>query len=301
MASTVEPNWMKSRLLVFVLVLIAVICGTFFWWKISLSPVSSDQNLKTFVVEKGDGIKEVSVRLREENLIRNKIAFFILERFFAKKSLQAGSFKLSPSMSAEEIANKLTLGTEDMWVTIPEGWRSEQILQLSGKTGDWKKDEGKYFPETYLIPKDIALEDFRQLMLKTFSEKVPKITQEQLIVASMVEREAKKDVDRPLVASVIYNRLEAGMALDIDATIQYALGFWKKDLTPEDLKIKSPYNTYLNPGLPPGPICNPGLASIQAAISPAKTDYLFYLSDKNGVNHYAKTLREHNENVAKYL
>ena len=91
------------------------------------------------------------------------------------------------------------------------------------------------------------------------------------------------------------------MALDIDATIQYALGFWKQDLTLEDLKIRSPYNTYLNPGLPPGPICNPGLASIQAAINPAKTDYLFYLADKNGVTYYAKTLDEHNANVAKYL
>lgn len=293
---------MKSRLLIFFVVLIAGLISLSIWWKVSLSPVSSDKNTKTFVVEKGDGIKEVSVRLKDANLIRSRIAFFIWERFFTKNSLQAGSFKLSGAMTAEEIANKLTLGTEDVWVTIPEGWRSEQILQLLGKQGDWTKDEGKYFPETYLVPKQMALEDFRQLMLKTFNQKTPaNLTKNQLIVASMVEREAKDQEDRPLVASVIYNRLEAGMALDIDATIQYALGYWKKDLTTDDLAIKSPYNTYLNPGLPPGPICNPGLASIQAAMSPAKTDYLFYLTDKNGVNHYAKTLDQHNANVAKFL
>lgn len=284
--------------LLFVLIVAAVV-----WWKISLLPVKSGVTTnQTFVVEKGDGVKEVSVRLKDANLIRSKIAFFLLERFFVKDALQAGSFKLSPSMSAQEIANKLTLGTEDMWVTIPEGWRSEQILQLLGKQGDWKSDEGKYFPETYLVPKTIDLEAFRQLLLKTFKEKTPaNLTRNQLIVASMVEREAKAPEDRPLVASVIYNRLDAGMALDIDATIQYALGSWKKDLTTDDLAIKSPYNTYTNPGLPPGPICNPGLASIQAAMNPAKTDYLFYLTDKTGVNHYAKTLSEHNANVAKYL
>jgi UPF0755 protein len=278
-----------------------LIFGFVVWWKISLSPFSADKKTKTFIVEKGDGIKEVSVRLREANLVRSKIAFFLWERFFVKKTLQAGTFELSPSMDAPEIANRLTLGQEDVWITIPEGWRSEQILTLLNKTGDWKADEGKYFPETYRVPKDIDLEALRQLMLKTFSQKAPNITKDQLIVASLIEREAKNSTDRPLIASVVYNRLGAGMSLDIDATIQYALGVWKKDLTLEDLKIKSPYNTYINVGLPPSPICNPGLASIQAAISPAKSDYLFYIHDSSGTAHFAKTLDQHNANVAKYL
>ena len=285
-----------------VLMVLALLAGGFFlWWKISLLPVSADKTSRQFVVAKGDGIREVSRKLKDTGLIRDQIAFFLLERFFIKDSLQAGSFKLSPALSANEIAKKLTLGTEDVWITIPEGWRSEQILAYLGKQGDWKKDEGKYFPETYLIPKQMELEDIRQLMLKTFNQKVPRITKEQLIIASMIEREAKTETDRPVVASVIYNRLQAGMALDIDATIQYALGVWKKDLTLEDLKIKSPYNTYLNVGLPPAPISNPGLASIQAAINPAKTNYLFYLADKTGLTHFAKTLEEHNQNVSKYL
>lgn len=273
------------------------------WWNFSLSPLNSvDKNVKVFVVGKGDGIKEIAKKLHEQKIIRDQVAFFLMVRKEGlEKKIQAGSFKLSPAMTAFEIANKLTVGTEDMWVTIPEGWRSEQILQLLGQTGDWTADEGKYFPETYLVPKEISTEDFRQLLLKTFKEKVPSISKEQLIVASLIEREGKNSTDRPLISSVIYNRLKIGMSLDIDATVQYALGYWKKDLTMDDLKIKSPYNTYQNPGLPPAPICNPGLPAIEAAMNPARSDYLFYIHDKNGVAHFAKTLSEHNANVAKYL
>ena len=292
-----------KRLIVALGVCAILIAGVAIWWKTSLLPVNaSNKQTQTFVVNSGDSVKEVAKNLKDKGLIKDQIAYFLLIRLGFEKNPQAGTFNLAPSMSAKEIAAALTHGTEDVKITIPEGWRSEQILQLIGKQGDWKADEGKYFPETYFVPKQFNLEDFRQLMLKTFAQKTPaNLTREQLIVASMVEREAKEPQDRPLIASVIYNRLEAGMALDIDATIQYALGFWKKDLTLEDLKIKSPYNTYVNSGLPPGPICNPGLSAIQAAVNPAKTDYLFYIHDESGTAHFAKTLEEHNANVAKYL
>lgn len=297
---------MKKALFVFLLSAVLGI-GTVVWWKVSLLPVNpNDKTSRSFVVAKGDGIKEVSIRLREAGLIRNKVAFFVLERFFIKDILQAGSFKLSGAMTSQEIANKLTLGTEDVWITVPEGWRKEQIIEylqsqnISSPGGVWE-EEGKYFPETYLVPKQISVDGVRQLMRKTFDQKVLNITNEQLIIASMVEREAQKEEDRPLVASVIWNRYKIGMKLDIDATIQYALGFWKKELTIQDLAIRSPYNTYTNAGLPPGPICNPGLSVINAALNPAKTDYLYYLTDKDGNMHYAKTLEEHNANVGKYL
>lgn len=284
-------------------ILIGLGVFVFGWWNFSLSPLNSaDKNVKVFIVGKGDGIKEIAKKLHEQKIIRDQVAFFLMVRKEGlEKKIQAGSFKLSSAMTAFEIANKLTVGTEDMWVTIPEGWRSEQILELLGQTGDWTADEGKYFPETYLVPKEISTEDFRQLLLRTFKEKVPSISKEQLIVASLIEREGKNSTDRPLISSVIYNRLKIGMSLDIDATVQYALGYWKKDLTMDDLKVKSPYNTYQNPGLPPMPICNPGLPAIEAAMNPAKSDYLFYIHDKNGVAHFAKTLSEHNANVAKYL
>lgn len=286
------------------------------WWKIFLSPVNpDDQKPQTFVIAKGDGVREIAKKLRDENLIRDQVAFFLLIKYKLgiEKNIQAGSFQLSPAMSAQELAQRLTVGTEDLWITIPEGWRSEEILDYLQKQGletsgqKWQADEGKLFPDTYRIPKQMNIDAVHQLFKNTFVQKVGTISAQNIILASLIEREAKKEVDRPLIASVIKNRLEAGMALDIDATIQYAVGrvpgdgWWKKELTVDDLKIKSPYNTYLNPGLPPGPICNPGLSSIQAAIYSAKTDYLFYLSDKQETIHYARTLSEHNVNVAKYL
>lgn len=297
---------MKKAIIAFILVLALVAAGAV-WWMISLSPLSTDATQKQFVISKGDGIREISKKLKDEGLIRDQIAFFILiKKLNLETKIQAGSYKLFPALSSEEIANKLTIGTEDLWVTIPEGWRREEIVaylrtkNINDETA--ATGEGKFFPDTYLVPKEITADGFLELMLQNYAKKVTfPVTPDQLIVASLIEREARTEADRPLVASVIYNRLKNDMALDIDATIQYALGFWKKDLTIDDLKIKSPYNTYLNPGLPPGPICNPGLSSINAAVNPAKTDYYFYISDLSGKMYFAKTLSEHNQNIAKYL
>jgi UPF0755 protein len=269
-------------------------------------------------VAKGDGVREIAKNLKDAGLVRNQVAFFLLERFFVKEKPQAGSFKLSPALSANEIAQKLTVGTEDTWVTIPEGWRSEEILEYLAKVlpgfsqnvsvTDWRGSEGKLFPETYLVPKMVMPGAMKQIFLETFDRKIDfPVSKEQLILASIVEREARTETDRPKVASVLLNRLQIGMKLDVDATVQYAIGYtakdgwWRKELTIDDLKFQSPYNTYENAGLPPGPICNPGLSSIRAAISPAATKYLYYLTDKNGVTHFATTLEEHNANVAKYL
>ncbi len=146
---------------------------------------------------------------------------------------------------------------------------------------------------------------------------------EIVILASIVEREAQNDNDRPIVAGILLKRLEIGMALQTDATIQYALAttnclsrealakwdkpssincdWWPKNITNQDLKIASPFNTYLNPGLPPAPISNPGLAAIKAVVYPQKTNFLYYLSDKNGQMHYAQTIDEHNQNIQKFL
>ncbi len=298
--------------------LFLLLAGIFFsWWKISVSPVNpKDTNPNSFVVARGDGVREISRKLKEANLIRDQIAFFLLiKKLNIEKNIQAGSFKLSPSMSANDIATKLTRGTEDVWITIPEGWRNEEILEYLATQGfstvgeNWKSDEGKLFPDTYLIPKQASISAIHTILRQTFDRKSTglAVTPQTLILASLVEREAKLTADRPIIASVLLNRLSIGMKLDVDATVQYALGksggdgWWPKDLTLEDIKIKSPYNTYINSTLPPAPICNPGLSAIQAVLNPAKTDYLYYLSDKSGTIHYATTLDEHNQNVAKYI
>lgn len=280
-----------------------------FWWKLETAPVNpGEKTSQTFIINRGEGVKAIGADLKAKNLIRDEWAFLIMaKRLGIEKKIQAGSYHLSKGMSTAQVALTFTLGTEDIWITIPEGWRSEEIVDylknngLNGQLGDWTLEEGKYFPDTYLVPKQMTIDEVRKLMRKTFDQKVPNITNEQLTIASLVEREARKAEDRPLVASVIWNRYKIGMKLDIDATIQYALGFWKKDLTIQDLAIRSPYNTYTNPGLPPTPICNPGLSAINATINPATTDYLYYLTDKDGVMHYASTIDQHNANVAKYL
>ena len=257
---------------------------------------------------------------------KNPVAFFLLiKKLGFDKKIEAGAFRLNPSMTAQEIAENLTHGRLDIWVTIPEGKRAKEIAEILESNIPsykpfWKdvlaEKEGYLFPDTYLIPKDADIEIIVGLMVNNFEKKYESLSasnENQLskndivIIASLVERETKFPQDRPLVASVIHNRLKIGMKLDIDATVQYALGFqedqkswWKKNLTLEDLKINSPYNTYLNPGLPPVPIANPGLAALEATLRPADTEYFYYVSDKTGRNHYAKTLAEHQINIEKY-
>jgi UPF0755 protein len=317
---------MKRFLIALFIVIILGIAATV-WWKNGTLPVDSkDTSQKIFVVKKGDGVREIAYDLKHQGLIKDPIVFFILtKRMGYDKKIEAGDFRLSPSMSAYDIAGSLTHGTLDIWVTIPEGKRTEEIAEILKETiptfeESWTQalatDEGYLFPDTYLIPKDATIDLISQMMKNNFEQKFSSVKntkttnltdQDTIILASLVEREARADIDRPLVASVIYNRINIGMKLDIDATLQYALGYqvdekrwWKKELTNLDKTINSPYNTYANPGLPPGPISNPGLASIKAALNPAKTDYLYYISDPNGVNHYAKTLAEHNANIQKY-
>ena len=180
--------------------------------------------------------------------------------------------------------------------------------------------EGYLFPDTYLIPKSatavVVIKIFEDNFNRRFSDELREkarnkgFTVEQVLtLASLVEREARFAEDRPKVASVLLNRLENEMKLDIDATVQYALGYqseekswWKKQLSLEDLAIDSPYNTYKNAGLPPEPIANPGLASIQAVVdADPNTPYLYYISDKSGHLHFARNLEEHNENIRRYL
>jgi len=315
---------MKKLIIVIGILLIATAL-TGFWWKNGLSPVNKDKTPTIFVVNKGDGVREIAKRLKSQGIIRDQIVFFLFTRIQGiDKQIQAGDFRINSSMTAQEVANSLTHGTLDIWITIPEGQRAEEIAQrLKEKMPSYKsswnnelvKNEGYLFPDTYLIPRDADINFIISLLKNNFTNKYSTLgspqnglTQNQVvIVASMVEREAKNEQDRPLVAGVILNRFDIGMKLDIDATIQYALGYqpeqkrwWKKDLTTDDLKLESPYNTYTVAGLPPTPISNPGLASLNAVINPAKTNYLFYMTDREGVNHYAQTISQHNENIKNF-
>lgn len=310
----------------FLLAIIAVVVVVVLWWTTSLSAVNNlDHNEVMFTVPQGAGVKAIASSLKRQGLIRNSFVFTIMvQQSGLAKKIQAGDYRLSPSLSAKQIATRLTKGVEDVWVTIPEGKRAEEVAAiLKDKMPDYESSwdqellshEGYLFPETYLLPHNSTLESIVTTLTDTFNQRYKEVTinktnltQQQIVtLASLIEREASKDEDRPLISSVIHNRLRLGMPLQIDATVQYALGYdnyeqtwWKRDLTFDDLKINSPYNTYLVTGLPPGPICNPGTKSLQAAANPATTDYLYYITDKNGVNHYAKTNAEHEANIRKY-
>lgn len=313
--------------------LLVIIVAGFFWWQISASAVDlTNKTTKIFVIPRGEGASSVAGRLKKEGLIRSSLAFQVL---VVKDGLvgkvQAGDFRLSPSMSLSKIVELLQHGSLDVWVTIPEGWRNEEIAQeLSDKLKINPQDflelaeEGYMFPDTYLFTKEATAATVAGKMRDTFDLRFDsslkqeaqkrKLTLDQVVIlASLVEREVKNDADRPIVAGILLKRLKEGMALQIDATVQYVIGsakckvqsakceWWPKNLTKDDLKLNSPYNTYLNPGFPPAPISNPGLAAIKAVIYPKETDHWFYISDRQGQMHYAETLNKHNQNIERYL
>lgn len=318
----------QLHIFLFVLVFVIVLAGagTLTLLKQTVDP--KDKNQHIFVVNQGEGVNAIAKRLEQEGFIRNRFVFLLeVKRLGLGTKIQAGDFRLSKSMAPAQIAKELTTGTLDVWVQIIEGWRAEEVgAVLKEKVptyeNSWvlalKKQEGKLFPDTYLIPKNADIALVIKILAENFDRKIENLKpnvgkngltlEQNVTLASIVEREALFDEDRPLIAGVLLNRLQLGMALQADATVQYALGFqpqekdwWKKNLTKEDLTINSPFNTYRFPGLPPKPIANPGLASIKASLNPTDTDYLYYIHDKTGKTHFAKTLDEHNENIRKYL
>ncbi len=318
---------MKRPIILF-LIIIFLTAGIILWWKQGLLPNNpKDKTPYIFVVKKGEGVRTIANRLKSNGLIKNPIVFFLLvKQLGLDKKLEAGDFRLNPSMTAEEVAQNLTHGTLDIWITIPEGQRAAEIADsLKGNIPSYKSswktsltvNEGYLFPDTYLIPRDAEIDLVISLMKNNFNKKYESIKNlkstnltdnETVILASMVEREAKFPQDRFFVASVLVNRLSLSMPLQIDATVQYLLGYsdeektwWRKNITIDDLKINSNYNTYKNAGLPIAPISNPGIDALKAAINPEKTNYLYYISDKSGHLHFAKTLEGHNANVNKYI
>jgi len=274
-------------------------------------------------IPEGAGAGKVAAALKAQNVILSSAWFRALVKVTGTgKKLMPGEYALREFMSAEEALWKMTHSTyvSSIRIVLPEGWRMEQIaerLEANGVTPADKflalareqKLEGYLFPSTYNLKKNmppqevinlLKLEFDRQtlpLFSKGFPEKLD--ARKALIIASIVEREAMDDSERPLIAAVYINRYRRGMPLEADPTTQYALGFnqaygwWKKALTYKDLKFKSPYNTYVVGGLPPGPICNPGYNSIAAALDPANLDALYFVADRKGKHIFNANFEEH--------
>ena len=255
--------------------------------------------------------------------------------------LQAGKYSLGQNYNVPEIVSTITGGKviiNEVKTTFPEGFTNQQIKDrlieqgvaaASSLGGDLAVNyqvqykfltdasaraslEGYLFPDTCIFERDVKKEEIIKKFLDNFDKKLtPDLRQaisqqhrtifDVITLASIVQQESMNEGEMPLIAGVFAKRLAIGMALQSDATVNFATG--KKDRQPlyEDLKVQSPYNTYLHKGLPPGPICNPGLAAIKAAISPAATDYLYFLHPLDGATVFSKTVEEHNRNKIKYL
>lgn len=278
----------------------------------SYLPQSNTIQNRPFVINQGDSLKTISSRLSKNKFTKNKYAFFVYAYLSSKsKDINAGGFQLTSSDNLSQILAKLTTGgSYDFWLKIIPGTRIEEIT--SKFTFD-PSLEGYLYPDSYLIPDYFNTDDVISLIKTNFDNKITSLNINQnnlpqiITLASLLEREAKLRTDKQMVAGIIQNRLEAGMALQIDATVQYARDsknspakYWLP-LSKNDLKTISPFNTYLNPGLPPSPICSPGLDSLFAAVNPTPSDYIYYIHGTDGTMYFAKTLTEHNLNISKYL
>jgi UPF0755 protein len=302
--------------------LIILIIG-FLIWEIYL-PKNPFGEGKIFLVEKGQNVFQIAENLEKESLIKNKFFFdfYVLIRG-AQNKLQAGEYSFSPSMDITEIAKKIISGDiAKTVVTIPEGFTVKQIEERLGLKLPGENLEGFLFPDTYQFPLRVGGEEVVKEMRDNFEKKLTselrkeierqgKTIFEVVTMASLIEKEVKTKEDKELVSGILWKRLENKIPLQVDATITYI----KKTTNPEgvasrpygariskeETQIDSPYNTYKYLGLPKGPICNPGIVSILAAIYPKNSEYWYYLSTPEGGTIFSKTLEEHNLKKAKYL
>jgi UPF0755 protein len=269
------------------------------------------------VIPEGAGAGQAAAALKREGVILSAVWFKALVKFTGTgRRLMPGEYTLRRAMSAEEALWRLTHSTyiSSVRVVIPEGWRMEQIadrLEANGilsaeaflKLARAQALEGYLFPSTYHLKKNTPPQEVLNLLKSEFDRQIKPLfskgfpekldERKTLIIASIVEREAMDDSERPLIAAVYINRYRKGMPLEADPTTQYALGFWKKALTYKDLKFKSPYNTYVVGGLPPGPICNPGQSSVAATLAPANLDALYFVADRKGKHIFNASFKEH--------
>ncbi len=320
--------------LAIVVALCAAAVGFANW--VAFGDAAGPQQAVTFDIAQGSSVREIGRELADAGIVRWPLAFVMYERLQGgSRAIQAAEYAFGPHLTLASVAAVLAAGgrPQTVWITIPEGFTAVQIggvlqahrigtkaefLAVAASTdlrfggAESRGLEGYLFPDTYEVRRDATARDVANLMTATFMRKLPRdymsaarklgLTVPQIVtVASLIEREAKVDVERPIMAGVYYNRLHRGMPLQVDATIEYALPSHKTELSLSDLKIDSPYNTYLYTGLPPTPIANPGAASLNAAFHPAATDYLYYVYKGGGRHAFSTTLEQQVEAERRYL
>jgi UPF0755 protein len=326
-----------SVLLAAAAIAVLAAAGAWGWFRYA---VSSDRSLPasetTLVIPRGATASDVANVLHEKGVVGSPAAFNLLARIRREQgAMKAGQFRFPAHQSTEDVLEEIVSGGSQVavWVTIPEGFTAREIaheladrslgtedgffdyfmghsLELPGSRTTTL--EGVLFPSTYLIPTGAAPADVARIFTDEFLRRLPPDAERKakglglnvvqvVTLASLIEREAKADDERRLMAGVYYNRLRIGMPLEVDATIEYTFAHHKDVITQADLARDSPYNTYKQTGLPPTPIANPGRPSLLAAFDPEPSQYLFYVYKGDGHHAFSRTLAEHNANVARYL
>lgn len=287
-----------------------------------ISPPSLFPENSTITIEDGSSVGGVAEVLREKHVIRSSNLFSVTVRLFEGHKVVAGTYALTGREDVFTLANRFAFGKTgivSVKVTLPEGLNVRemaQVLSRSLASFDQKRfielatpHEGYLFPETYFINTDASPESVITLMRETFERKIQvkkeqilafgKTEKEVITMASILEREGRQSETRRMIAGILWKRLQLGMPLQVDAVFGYILGKSGYEPSLTDLKLDSPYNTYLHKGLPPTAIGNPGLSSIEDALAPTKNPYLYYLTDEEGNIYYAKTFAEHVANKTK--
>lgn len=322
----------KKILLIIGIVVVGVaivIAAVIFLYLSNINSAIGTNDVKKIVeIEEGSSATEIAEKLEALGYIKSTWGFLLYVRL-NDKILLAGPHLLSEDMSVIKIINTIAIEETTMKkITIPEGWRLEQIAQYLDEEGfaDYQKfvelgepHRGKLFPDTFFITKDNTEQELIDMMLQDYVKRTIglSVTDADLSLAAIIEREAITDEERPKIAGVFKNRLKVGMMLEADPTVLYTndsvkllklstaeakeYKYWQSVPFSRYDNLISPYNSYVSTGLPPTPICNPGLASIEAAVSLESHNYYYFFHSKSQDIYFSKTLEEHNQNKALYI
>ncbi len=313
----------------------AFMTAILFFWLVIKTPQDPLGQNRAFKVDSGESAGSIAGRLERDGIIRSAFYFRLYTLLSLRhQALKRGEYNLGPQFSIRDIADTIFQGrVNEVRVTLPEGLNLKEIENLFISSGLIQKGglenyalrdsaafavlkdkpssaglEGYLFPDTYNFYKDSSVDDVVRKMLSTLdaqaggllaSKPKDKTIFQILTMASLIEKETKNDPDRQLVSGILWKRLEAGMPLQVDATLIYITG--RREIYEKDKKIQSPYNTYMYRGLPKGPISNPGLAAIASVLNPKDSPYWYYLNSPDGKTIYSVTLEEHNRAKAIYL
>ncbi len=320
------PRTNIRRLLSLLVLFIAIAVGfSYYAWQYVVSAPSTFPINTVIEIELGTSTRAAARLLKEMGAIRSEYALLVVLKLnHSEDSIKASTYSFANPLSLHELAETLTRGDNTsnlLRLTHKEGETVAELAVIANESLiDFdeaafltlaKGEEGRLFPETYFIPKNYTALELYTLMRSTFDAKIEPLSEqiqnheltldEIIILASILEREANSLESKRIVSGILQTRLDIGMALQVDASMEYVLQKPLSELSAEDLDLDSPYNTYLYPDLPPTPIGNPGLEAIEAVLNPEPTDYLFYITGDDGNFYYARDFEEHKINIARYL